>query len=181
MAGQSVESGLSQVGATDGTGGCGGREEEPEQPPQAEWEKPMFCKKPVQLKLAHFWPNKPCRQSGSGNIHNRATLGTNTVPNSTLNSWYSEIISSLPCFSIFNPGRPFGLAVFEDRLWISDQEQQQLRSVHKRTGKTLQLIRSNMVQPASVVVVHPLAKPGTQERHGEVSQPENRFKIQCDW
>uniref|UniRef100_A0A3Q1I1W3 Epidermal growth factor n=1 Tax=Acanthochromis polyacanthus TaxID=80966 RepID=A0A3Q1I1W3_9TELE len=57
-------------------------------------------------------------------------------------------------------GRPFDLAVFEDRLWISDQEHQQLRSVHKRTGKKLQRIHGSMVQPASIVVVHPLAKPG---------------------
>ncbi|XP_034739439.1 pro-epidermal growth factor [Etheostoma cragini] len=57
-------------------------------------------------------------------------------------------------------GRPFDLAVFEDRLWISDQEHQQLRSVHKRTGRKLQIIHGNMVQPASIVVVHPLAKPG---------------------
>ncbi|XP_037635248.1 pro-epidermal growth factor [Sebastes umbrosus] len=57
-------------------------------------------------------------------------------------------------------GRPFDLAVFEDRLWISDREHQQLRSVHKRTGRKLQRIHGNMVQPASIVVVHPLAKPG---------------------
>ncbi|XP_070769594.1 pro-epidermal growth factor [Enoplosus armatus] len=57
-------------------------------------------------------------------------------------------------------GRPFDLAVFEDRLWISDREHQQLRSVHKWTGKKLQRIHGNMVQPASIVVVHPLAKPG---------------------
>ncbi|XP_068447771.1 pro-epidermal growth factor [Clinocottus analis] len=56
--------------------------------------------------------------------------------------------------------RPFDLAVFEDRLWMSDREHRQLRSVHKRTGKKLQRIRGNMVQPASIVVVHPLAKPG---------------------
>ncbi|KAF7668536.1 hypothetical protein LDENG_00006000 [Lucifuga dentata] len=56
-------------------------------------------------------------------------------------------------------GRPFDLAVFEDRLWISDWENHQLRSVHKRTGKKLQRIHGNMVQPASIVVVHPLAKP----------------------
>ncbi|CAG04623.1 unnamed protein product, partial [Tetraodon nigroviridis] len=56
-------------------------------------------------------------------------------------------------------GRPFDLAVFEDRLWISDQEHQQLRSVHKRTGKNLQNILG-LLQPASIVVVHPLAKPG---------------------
>uniref|UniRef100_A0A3P8PEI8 EGF-like domain-containing protein n=1 Tax=Astatotilapia calliptera TaxID=8154 RepID=A0A3P8PEI8_ASTCA len=57
-------------------------------------------------------------------------------------------------------GQPFDLALFEDRLWISDQERHQLTSVHKRTGKTLQWIQGSMVQPASIVVVHPLAKPG---------------------
>uniref|UniRef100_A0A8C2X8Q0 Epidermal growth factor n=1 Tax=Cyclopterus lumpus TaxID=8103 RepID=A0A8C2X8Q0_CYCLU len=57
-------------------------------------------------------------------------------------------------------GRPFDLAVFEDRLWMSDGEHQQLRSVHKRTGRKLQRIRGDLVQPASIVVVHPLAKPG---------------------
>ncbi|XP_069557874.1 pro-epidermal growth factor [Brachyistius frenatus] len=57
-------------------------------------------------------------------------------------------------------GRPFDLAVFEDGLWVSDGERQQLRSVHKRTGKKLQRIHGNMVQPASIAVVHPLAKPG---------------------
>uniref|UniRef100_A0A667ZPV4 Epidermal growth factor n=1 Tax=Myripristis murdjan TaxID=586833 RepID=A0A667ZPV4_9TELE len=57
-------------------------------------------------------------------------------------------------------GRPFDLAVFEDRLWISDWEHQHLKSVHKRTGKKLERIHGNMVQPASIVVVHPLAKPG---------------------
>ncbi|XP_056898300.1 pro-epidermal growth factor isoform X2 [Takifugu flavidus] len=56
-------------------------------------------------------------------------------------------------------GRPFDLAVFEDRLWISDQEHQQLRSVHKRTGKNLQNIHG-LLQPASIVVVHPLTRPG---------------------
>lgn len=65
-----------------------------------------------------------------------------------------------------HPGRPFDLAVFEDRLWISDHEHQQLRSVHKRTGKNLQRIHGNMVHPASIVVVHPLAKPGTQRQQG---------------
>lgn len=61
-------------------------------------------------------------------------------------------------------GRPFDLAVFEDRLWISEWEHQQIRSVHKRTGQKLQRIRGSLVQPASVVVVHPLAKPGRQNQ-----------------
>ncbi|KAM9740510.1 pro-epidermal growth factor isoform 2-T2 [Menidia menidia] len=70
-------------------------------------------------------------------------------------------------------GRPFDLAVFEDRLWITDWEHQQLRSVHKRTGKRLQWIHGRVVQPGSVVVVHPLAKPGANfclHRNGGCAQ-----------
>lgn len=66
------------------------------------------------------------------------------------------------------PGRPFDLAVFEDRLWISDQEHRQLRSVHKRTGEKLPRIHGNMFQPRSIVVVHPLAKPGTERQQGSM-------------
>lgn len=72
---------------------------------------------------------------------------------------------------LIGPGRPFDLAVFEDRLWISDWEHQQLRSIHKRTGKKLLRIHGNMVQPAAIVVVHPLAKPGT-EKQQELSSEE---------
>ncbi|KAM9795146.1 LOW QUALITY PROTEIN: pro-epidermal growth factor [Neosynchiropus ocellatus] len=57
-------------------------------------------------------------------------------------------------------GRPFDLAVFEDRLWVSDRERQQLKSYHKRSGKELQRIHGNLVQPTRIVVVQPLAKPG---------------------
>uniref|UniRef100_A0A8C6TG68 Epidermal growth factor n=1 Tax=Neogobius melanostomus TaxID=47308 RepID=A0A8C6TG68_9GOBI len=53
----------------------------------------------------------------------------------------------------------FGLAVFEQRLWVSEQESHTLRSFHKRTGKELRRLHSNMVQPAAIVVIHPLAKP----------------------
>uniref|UniRef100_A0A8C5HLS5 Epidermal growth factor n=1 Tax=Gouania willdenowi TaxID=441366 RepID=A0A8C5HLS5_GOUWI len=60
-------------------------------------------------------------------------------------------------------GRPFDLTVFEDSLWISDWERQQLRSVHKRTGRKLQVIHTAMVQPSSIVMVHPLTKPGTMD------------------
>ncbi|XP_036069941.1 pro-epidermal growth factor [Oryzias melastigma] len=57
-------------------------------------------------------------------------------------------------------GQPFDLAVFEDRLWVSDWEQQLIRTVHKRTGKNLQWTHSSFLLPASVVVLHDLAKPG---------------------
>uniref|UniRef100_A0AAY5K2B6 EGF-like domain-containing protein n=1 Tax=Esox lucius TaxID=8010 RepID=A0AAY5K2B6_ESOLU len=57
-------------------------------------------------------------------------------------------------------GRPFDLVVFEDRLWITDWEGQMLLSIDKRTGLNPERLHGNGVQPASVVVVHPLAKPG---------------------
>lgn len=71
---------------------------------------------------------------------------------------------------LIGPGRPFDLAVFEDRLWISDWEHQQLRSIHKRTGKKLLRIHGSMVQPAAIVVVHPLAKPGREKQQGLSSE-----------
>ncbi|KAM6953133.1 pro-epidermal growth factor [Aplochiton taeniatus] len=58
-------------------------------------------------------------------------------------------------------GQPFDLAVFEDRLWVTDWEDRLLRSFDKRSGQHRKRIHGNMVQPASLVVVHPLAKPGT--------------------
>ncbi|KAK7922219.1 hypothetical protein WMY93_009121 [Mugilogobius chulae] len=57
-------------------------------------------------------------------------------------------------------GRAFGVAVWEELLWVSEQEHHQLRSFHKRTGKELQRLHSNMVQPANIMVLHPVAKPG---------------------
>ncbi|XP_072291301.1 pro-epidermal growth factor [Eucyclogobius newberryi] len=57
-------------------------------------------------------------------------------------------------------GRGFGLAVWEEQLWMSEQEHHQLRSFHKRTGKELQRLHSNMIQPANIMVLHPVAKPG---------------------
>uniref|UniRef100_A0A3Q2YUJ3 Epidermal growth factor n=1 Tax=Hippocampus comes TaxID=109280 RepID=A0A3Q2YUJ3_HIPCM len=62
-------------------------------------------------------------------------------------------------------GRPFDLAVFEDSLWIVDRERRQLMSVYKQTGRELQRLLVDLVQPASVVVVHPLAKPGAASTH----------------
>lgn len=63
------------------------------------------------------------------------------------------------CFLI-GPGRPFDLAVFEDRVWVSDRERRSLGSFDKRSGEKLERIHVNVVQPASIVVVHPMAKSG---------------------
>ncbi|XP_062332968.1 pro-epidermal growth factor isoform X1 [Osmerus eperlanus] len=57
-------------------------------------------------------------------------------------------------------GRPFDLAVFEDRVWVSDRERRSLGSFDKRSGEKLERIHGNVVQPASIVVVHPMARPG---------------------
>lgn len=52
-----------------------------------------------------------------------------------------------------------------------------LRSVHKQTGKTLLSIQGNMVQPASIVVVHPLAKPGTKTQQKLIKKNNLDIKV----
>lgn len=58
-------------------------------------------------------------------------------------------------------GRPFDVAVFENVLWVSDWEGHLLyRLDMRRTGRNLEHIHDDFIQPASLVIVHPLAKPG---------------------
>lgn len=62
----------------------------------------------------------------------------------------------------FGSGRPFDVAVFENVLWVSDWEGHLLyRLDMRRTGRNLEHIHDDFIQPASLVIVHPLAKPGT--------------------
>ncbi|XP_073777403.1 pro-epidermal growth factor isoform X1 [Danio rerio] len=56
--------------------------------------------------------------------------------------------------------RPFDIAVFENVLWVSDLENHLIFRLDMRSGQNPERLLVDSIQPAALVVVHPLAKPG---------------------
>lgn len=67
----------------------------------------------------------------------------------------------MSCVCKFVPGRPFDMAVFENVLWVSDLENRLIFRLEMRPGQNPERLLVDSIQPAAMVVVHPLAKPGT--------------------
>lgn len=55
--------------------------------------------------------------------------------------------------------RPFGLTLFNDKLYMADIDARQIRSFDVRTGTDLEVVYSDFAEPIGVVAVHPVRQP----------------------
>ena len=55
--------------------------------------------------------------------------------------------------------RPFGLTLFNDKLFMADIDARQIRSFNVRTGTDLEVVFSDFTEPIGVVAVHPVRQP----------------------
>uniref|UniRef100_UPI00398E6337 very low-density lipoprotein receptor-like isoform X2 n=1 Tax=Pristiophorus japonicus TaxID=55135 RepID=UPI00398E6337 len=56
-------------------------------------------------------------------------------------------------------GNPFGLAVFEDRAYWSDEERKAVYSANKFTGANVTVLAPNLTEPRGLVMFHKLTQP----------------------
>uniref|UniRef100_A0A674C2A5 Uncharacterized protein n=1 Tax=Salmo trutta TaxID=8032 RepID=A0A674C2A5_SALTR len=78
--------------------------------------------------------NMPVVQSASLEGSDHSVIAGADLLSSSGQTLNLHILILIPSSLLVDPGRPFDLVVFEDRLWITDWKQQLLLSVYKQTG-----------------------------------------------